>query len=131
MDARQVLVAARALIADEANWGQGAAIRNKNGRHAYCSIGAICVASGADYVTGYCNIDTMSAMHRAIDGLAAALPHDAITDFNDTHTHAEVLAAFDRAIASLAKPTDIGIFTSMLSTPLVEHQSALDTCGNG
>jgi hypothetical protein len=37
---------------------------------------------------------------RAKIALLRALPFRSLTVYNDTHTHAEVLAAFDAAIAS-------------------------------
>lgn len=40
------------------------------------------------------------AGRQAYDALAAAMGVGIVPDFNDTHTHAEVLAAFDKAITT-------------------------------
>lgn len=80
---REVLIAARKLIEKEENWCQGA--WNRYGRH--CAHGAILAATDDG--------DLMEAATDAFEG-AAGWP---ILGFNDRSTHAEVLAAFDKAIA--------------------------------
>jgi hypothetical protein len=42
----------------------------------------------------------------AYEALCDVVPGGFITDFNDTRTHAEVLAAFDEAIRRAAQPVE-------------------------
>jgi hypothetical protein len=93
----EILKAAREKIAKPENWTKGFAARNIHGhvtaavaRNAvcWCCLGAMW-SLNAD---GYLNAE---------DAFRAATGEDSIANFNDTHTHAEVLAAFDKAIAAL------------------------------
>lgn len=94
---KEVLIAARAKIEDPKNWTQGECARDSKGKEVHsrneravcwCSIGAIAHASGFYY--GFDK--TIAALESVIPG--------SISTFNDTHTHAEVLAKFDEAIAA-------------------------------
>jgi hypothetical protein len=94
------LKAARELISDPSRWTQGAAARNDAGNETnstspdatcFCSLGAITKVVGAP-----------GERRRVVKNLLReGLPegHSYIAVFNDTHTHEEVLAVFDRAIA--------------------------------
>ena len=94
----ETLKAARQLITDPAKWTQGWLARNALGEHAdvdsssavcFCSIGALCRVGSVAYY------GAQRILERNIsDGLSLGW-------FNDTHTHAEVLALFDAAIAEL------------------------------
>lgn len=93
----EILRKARALIKDPKNWTQKACARDKYGyevdvdsREAYCfcTIGAIAKVSGRST-----DGDARNALRDIIGGRRS------IANFNDEHTHAEVLALFDRAIA--------------------------------
>lgn len=92
---KEILVAARAIIADEENWTQGAYAKDKDGT----SIGAnyssaVCFCSiGAIYKITISPFDAMKVLRNHME--------DSIIKFNDEHTHKEVLAAWDEAIASL------------------------------
>ena len=102
MNTLEILTAARAKIADEKNWCQNDYARSAVGELviptedsacSWCSLGSIfsVVGSmGASYV------------HSEFLGRYMDKP---ITIFNDSHTHAEVLAAWDKAIAECAKET--------------------------
>lgn len=107
MTASEVLRKARALIEKPENWTQGALSRSPDGevclpeeREAvcFCSLGAI----ERVCVTG----EQPLAHTPAVGYLKAALLargeslQAPIANFNDTHTHAEVLSLFDRAIAA-------------------------------
>lgn len=91
MTIKSDLIAARKLIEKEENWCQGYSKRAaSNGGYAYCAAGAISSATAPSYA-----------------GNTAAYNHiwpynsgGVLSGFNDTHTHAEVLALFDRAIAA-------------------------------
>jgi hypothetical protein len=96
----ETLKAARQLITDPAKWTQGVAARNRLGSSidplaenafCFCSLGAIRnVVASDDH-----------AFERASDALRSHSPTGVAAAFNDTHTHAEVLALFDKAIAEL------------------------------
>ena len=92
---KKTLVAARAIIANEENWTQGAYAKDKDGS----SIGvnysnAVCFcSSGAIRKITIDPFDAMAVLRNHME--------DSIIDFNDGHTHKEVLAAWDEAIASL------------------------------
>ena len=105
MKTSEILIAAKALIDEPGKWTQGAAARDANGRAieaeepysaavCFCSIGAL-DASTQDCFTAF------------IDGkrfLKKAISLRDVVYFNDTHTHthAEVMQMWDRAI-ELAK----------------------------
>mgnify|MGYP001616956617 CR=1 FL=1 len=81
---------ARALIATPEQWCQGQSFKVVVAPDvtAFCALGALnCVTvHGSD-------------MRVAVEALQITLGHPDIAGFNDTHTHAAVLALFDRAIA--------------------------------
>jgi hypothetical protein len=93
----ETLKAARQLITDPAKWTQGWFARNAAGENVNAlSQSAVCFcALGA--------LDKFNAVPATIDAITRQLPSDLVTisKFNDTHTHAEVLALFDAAIAEL------------------------------
>jgi hypothetical protein len=93
MSVRENLIAARALIADEAAWAQGKDVDASKGR--YCAAVAC-----NDFPDAY-------AMFNALgDALPEASKRPGwhgvarIFKFNDESSHAEVVALFDRAIAA-------------------------------
>lgn len=95
MKTSEILRAARALIEDPAHWTKETYARTRTGREcaidsrsavAFCAIGSLTrIRTDADAFLG------------ARRGLAVCCG-DSIADFNDTHTHTEVIAAFDCAI---------------------------------
>ncbi len=97
----ETLKAARDLISDPAKWTQGELARDADGEQVpplddnatcWCSIGAMRKVCGpkANFYDG------------AFRRLYFKVPSKgAVSEFNDTHTHAEVLALFDAAIAGL------------------------------
>lgn len=102
MTTKEVLIKARALV--EKGWTKGAGARRANGASVYpddneacrwCILGAV---NAAEYHDRELRL-------RAITKLKAAIPKAGIADFNDdpATTHADVLAAFDRAIAECEK----------------------------
>ena len=104
-DTVEVLQAARALIADERNWCRLASYRRK-GRHVQrCAMGAVNFAMGLDEhdVSGKSN-DCFSALCEVV--------HQGVRRFNDHHSHSDVLAMFDRAIAAeqAKAPVDAPLF---------------------
>jgi hypothetical protein len=96
---RGILVAARALIEHPEAWTKGEYARDKKGNRVspssrkaacWCARGAILRAAAGNIPAGF----------RAHDRLWAVI-RGSITRWNDApeRTHAEVLAAFDRAIS--------------------------------
>jgi hypothetical protein len=96
---RDILVAARALIEQPKAWTQGKFARGKKGNPVsassrkatcWCAQGAIMRAQAGSIPAGF----------RAHDRIRAVI-RGSITRWNDApeRTHAEVLAAFDRAIS--------------------------------
>lgn len=82
----EILTAARALIDTPAKWGRGMEVIYRNEKR--CAGFAICAAAGS---TG-----GVSAAIRALSGGSPLT----IGSWNDERTHADILNAFDRAIAA-------------------------------
>lgn len=101
MNTTEVLKAARELISVPERWTQGKMSRMSNGEFAlpksilavcWCAEGAVeKVSSKGDAV------DAIIALQKGADGMRPFV-------INDTRTHAEVLAMFDRAIALSEQP---------------------------
>jgi hypothetical protein len=96
----ETLKAARQLITDPAKWTQGEAARDHNGKGVlaygedavcFCALGAIRNVVGMDD----------DAFDLVFDTFRDKAKVKLVACFNDTHTHAEVLALFDAAIAEL------------------------------
>lgn len=101
MSTKQLLMQARELIIDPSHWTQGAAARDARGRGVFsdapeacmfCVIGSIWRAAGSR---------TGKDVYLAEHALERVVPDGYVASFNDSHSHAEVIAMFDRAIASL------------------------------
>lgn len=99
MNTLEILTLARAKIADEKNWCQENFAKDifNNGTPAtsvtacaWCSLGAL------KRVAKYTNYS-----HAEI--LLSHYMDNCVAHFNDSHTHAEVLAAWDKAIALCSK----------------------------
>lgn len=97
-----VLKKARELISDEKAWTKGWFAKDERGRDVYaddpgavcfCAMGAIDRA--AEECGGVDDVPALNMLVRALGGTAIDLFNDA-----PERTHAEVLAAFDKAIAS-------------------------------
>ena len=99
----ETLKAARKLIEIPEHWCQENYAQDGDDRrvgpnsykaYAFCGVGALCRATKKGALT--------ILWHPAYAALELGLANgEDITDFNDTHTHAEVLQAFDQAIAKL------------------------------
>lgn len=108
--ALKVLTEARALLSDSANWVQNTPARNRKGTPtdptsltacAWCMMGAIHRA--AYDAKEPPAVALLAARALASVCAASSLLAPTIVSFNDDRrrTHAEVVAAFDRAIAEL------------------------------
>jgi hypothetical protein len=100
---KEILTEARELIAK--GWTQGNAARRADGKDAllsdpdatcFCSFGAVVLASRGCETSG----EALTALRRSISGNNGR----SIVDWNDdpSRTQAEVLAAFDKAIAEVS-----------------------------
>jgi hypothetical protein len=97
----ETLKAARQLITDPAKWTQGELARDAEGNEinpnndlatCFCAHGAI------QYFTADETLSNADILLIAV----CSDKHDCyVEDYNDTHTHAEVIALFDAAIAGL------------------------------
>lgn len=103
MNPVEVLKKAREIIAKEENWAQHVFAANEKGESVpdyssdackFCSLGAISKAVGSDDEYHITNFVTYTNAKRLL--MSAIDEHIAV--FNDTHTHEEVIAAFDKAI---------------------------------
>ena len=95
----ETLKAARQLISDPAKW--------TNSYYARDSIG-IDVSPSSDKAVCFCSIgairkfsEVLSEAEMFLLGFCSETHDTYAEEFNDTHTHAEVLALFDAAIAEL------------------------------
>jgi hypothetical protein len=92
MEPKEILIRARKLIDHPDKWIKGMFTFGGG----YCAVGALFKA-GIDR----CGIEwDKNPAYLALVKSTGTEPGE-VGRFNDTHTHAEVLAAFDRAIASL------------------------------
>jgi hypothetical protein len=96
MTTLETLKAARKKIEDPAHWIQNEICDGPKPWSAesskWCAIGAITSVMGTY---------TESPAEEILRSVMGGVKPTGIGDFNDTHTHAEVLAAFDAAIAKL------------------------------
>jgi hypothetical protein len=105
MNTVEILEKARELIIDESRWTREAYMRSADGERAdedqmdvavcFCGVGAIAKAKGQNPMDAAESYEA-DLLAQAIGGREGI----DFFDFNDTHTHAEVIAAFDLAIAS-------------------------------
>lgn len=89
----ETLKAARKLIEKPENWTKHVLARDRKGKEVdFSSPDAVCwCSSGSIQLANPNYIDASEAL--------ASVCKTTIPYFNDSHTHAEVLAAFDAAIA--------------------------------
>ena len=98
----EILTRARKVISKRSNWIKGYFAKTRRGEECdgshenavkFCAVGALSRAAGKDYV----------ATHKARWAARVLLDRESknIVDFNDTHTHKEVLAVFDKVIKAL------------------------------
>lgn len=109
MKPSEILIKAKSLIDTPQKWTQGEYAKSEKGRRVqptspratcFCSVGAVLRATGSKDEF-FWMIDN-EQREEAIDILSEAMNVEHVPLFNDTHTHAEVMAAWDEAI-KLAK----------------------------
>ncbi len=105
MTPREILIAARALIAQPENWTKGAFALTSTGslgRPGHEESTCFCVAGAILHTQPSTSVrQILKLIEKVLPGEFESVP-----DFNDDPhtTHADVLAAFDRAIESLDEP---------------------------
>jgi hypothetical protein len=96
----QILSRARELISDPKNWVQGIIATDRSGKPSalassatvcFCAVGAL---KRATIEHGYSPLFSITAQIK----LSETMGNETTIHFNDTHSHAEVLAKFDEAI---------------------------------
>ena len=92
------LLAAKKLIEDPKDWTQNAFARDSQGT----SVGSYDITAVCYCALGATHKSIMGDSYLADNYLHAAAFPKLASEFNDTHTHSEVLGLFDRAI-QLAK----------------------------
>lgn len=102
MKTSEILTEAKALIADSKHWTQGTEARDAFGRPChprwsaavcFCGVGALeCVIAGVRNPEGTSAATRAKAALREVTGMG-------VVRFNDNHPHAEVMEAWDKAIA--------------------------------
>jgi len=95
----QALVAARVLIEQPENWTRR--VWGENGKH--CMLAALSRSASTEAGVWETALDFLQ------DATGVQGTENGLTSWNDTHTHAEVLAAYDAAIAkaTLTEPPPI------------------------
>lgn len=94
MKASETLIRAKAVIKDPKNWTQGTFARNSLGEAAGAiSSSAVCFCS----LGALKRIEWSSSFHLQLRLNEAAC--GSIVDYNDTHTHEQVMEVWDKAIA--------------------------------
>lgn len=100
----ETLVAAKNLISNPDNWTQEAVARDSHGADTYslntdavcwCSIGALHKVTKNNSL-----VITSAAKHLRFVLEQEHKDYDGIAHFNDSHTHAEVMAFWNKAIAA-------------------------------
>ena len=89
-----ILVKARSIIERPQNW-----CRRYSEGNAICAVHALQKAWAGMNLTSEVEVDAYRALGTAM-GVKEPENGPMMGNWNDTHTHAEVLAAFDRAIES-------------------------------
>ena len=102
MNTAEILRAARALIKKPENWTTGWFARDSYGRGVSLhSEGAVCWCASGALETIIGKVDYECGAYGALENeMGTNIPK-----FNDTHTHEEVIAAFDNAIIAAEETT--------------------------
>ncbi len=102
-ETREFLQRVRAIISDPSHWTQGALARGADGKSANVTDRATCwCLVGAFYATAEEGGVDFFFIEEAMFAVSCRLPDSSISisNYNDTHEHADVIALLDRAIAS-------------------------------
>jgi hypothetical protein len=94
MTSREILVTARRKIENPINWCRGSF---SNAGQAYCAVGAVRLSDPECNGWVLCESKVERFLRKTVRQLTNG-ENDHVGMYNDNHTHAEVLAMFDRAI---------------------------------
>lgn len=105
-EVKQVLIDAKALIANPANWTTGAAATTKDNEQVtiehkdavcFCTLGAV---SRAIHNTGAVSAPLYRQSYDLLySAVQKRVKFTSVASYNDGHTHQEVMELFDEAIA--------------------------------
>lgn len=107
-EARNILIDSQWLIVNPEHWTQKSKARDKDGQvtgesspaaYSRCSIGSLQHARDKAGASMKQYHDAMFHLANVINPESLDYPYEVISEFNDTHTHAEVMNAYDKAIA--------------------------------
>lgn len=102
MNTVEILIKAKELIQDPANWMQGDYTEERDGHTCYCALGAIGTVIKADNWTEVHDGQPAKLLRQVVgDDIPA---NHTFAPYNDSHTHSEVMEAFDKAIALAKQP---------------------------
>lgn len=107
MKLSQILINAKALIANEENWTQRHYHETINDKQCHCALGAVSIAMNLPYSSQVIGTDAAKILQEVesvwlIDKCGQkddGTPQATFAQYNDNHSHSEVLASFDKAIA--------------------------------
>ncbi len=106
---KEILTEARSLITNPDNWTQGFFARDGDGvllesdspgATCWCAWGAIQKVVGVSLLSKAHNLYLWDTLWNATGEPDFGSSSHVIWSYNDTHTHEEVLAVFDKAIAA-------------------------------
>ena len=102
MKTSEILIKARDLIADPAQWTQKASARDAQGtrKNAFADTATCWCSDGALVRVSNQPADPSKYSRAGAALREAAGGHSYVVEFNDTHTHAEVMTMFATAIAT-------------------------------
>ena len=96
MNTVEILTKAKQLIQDPANWTQGDWTEERDDHTCYCALGAIGKVVGCGWGDVH-NGQPAKLLKTVVSGDLRA--NETFAPYNDSHTHSEVMEAFDKAIA--------------------------------
>lgn len=102
MNTVEILIKAKELIQDPANWMQGDYTEERDGHTCYCALGAIGKVIGADWWSAVFNTQASKILQAVVS--ADIKEGETFAPYNDSHTHSEVMEAFDKAIERAKQP---------------------------
>lgn len=95
LSVKEILIKAKALIDTPEKWIKDVYFRKVGENNCYCALGAICEVSG---LLSYHISSSPAGKHLKSVVDEHLQEGQSFAVYNDEHTHAEVMAAFDKAI---------------------------------
>ncbi len=121
----ETLQQARALISDPNHWCiKHLSKHGPQGQQQFCAIGAVCHIAVKTTWEDALNALSKVAAQR-LGARRSGMPGEHIAEYNNSHTHAEVLSMFDEAIQSLEpKPLPDCLTAKIMTVPERELEPA-------